>query len=101
MKTRIGVIGLDGSAVDCRTSRDARVGSILKWAHDAGKSTGIVTTTRVTHATPAGCYAHVPDRDMEAFDGRSFTREHLETGCKDIAAQLIEDNSYINVSSLS
>lgn len=26
---------------------------------------GLVTTTRVTHATPAGVYAHTPDRDWE------------------------------------
>jgi len=42
---------------------------------DAAKATGIVTTTRVTHATPAGTYAHVANRDWEgyylnlAFDG--------------------------------
>ena len=32
--------------------------SILKWAQQAGKSVGIVTNTRVTHATPAAAYAH-------------------------------------------
>ena len=31
----------------------------------AGKSVGVVTTTRVTHATPASFYAHVKDRGME------------------------------------
>lgn len=30
------------------------VDSIFKFAQDAGKSTGIVTNTRITHATPAG-----------------------------------------------
>lgn len=32
---------------------------------DAGKSTGLVTTTRITHATPAGFAANVASRDME------------------------------------
>lgn len=32
---------------------------------DAGKKTGLVTTTRMTHATPAGFAANVPDRNME------------------------------------
>ncbi|MCC5925648.1 MAG: alkaline phosphatase [Bacteroidetes bacterium] len=32
---------------------------------DAGKATGLVTTTRITHATPAGFAANVPSRDME------------------------------------
>ncbi len=49
VKTRIGVIGLDGKAVDCKTSSTSRLESLLKWAHYAGKSTGIVTTSRVTH----------------------------------------------------
>ncbi len=30
-----------------------------------GMKTGIVVTCRVTHATPASFYGHVPDRDME------------------------------------
>jgi alkaline phosphatase len=30
-----------------------------------GKATGIVATSRVTHATPAAYIAHVPSRDME------------------------------------
>ncbi|MCC5907375.1 MAG: alkaline phosphatase [Balneolaceae bacterium] len=32
---------------------------------DAGKATGLVTTTRMTHATPAGFSANVPARGME------------------------------------
>ena len=55
----MGVIGLDGTAVDCKSSQNAKLESILKWAHYAGKSTGIVTTTRVTHATPAGAYVKI------------------------------------------
>lgn len=84
-------------AVDCRTSLNSKVDSILKWAHFAGKSTGIVTTTRITHATPSACYAHSFDRDMETFDGKFFKQEHQDQGCKDIAAQLVDDASYINV----
>ena len=50
VKTRIGFIGLDGRATDCPTSKNSQLESILKWAHFAGKSTGIVTTTRVVLA---------------------------------------------------
>lgn len=39
--------------------------TILEWAEDRGLSTGVVTTTRVTHATPAACYAHSSERDWE------------------------------------
>lgn len=38
---------------------------ILEMAEEAGKATGVVTTTRITHATPAGYYAHSADRDWE------------------------------------
>lgn len=51
--------------------------------------TGFVTTTRVTHATPAALYAHSADRRWEC-----ETKMPLEAkmkGCKDIARQLIED----------
>jgi alkaline phosphatase len=39
--------------------------TILELAGDAGLATGLITTTRMTHATPAGWLAHVPHRDME------------------------------------
>lgn len=39
---------------------------LLVLARDSGRRTGLVTTTRVTHATPAGFIANVPDRDLEA-----------------------------------
>ena len=37
----------------------------MAWAQEVGKKTGIVTTTRLTHATPSALYAHVPHRDWE------------------------------------
>ena len=39
--------------------------SIVDIARDQGKSIGIVTTTRVTHATPAAFYAQTPSRAQE------------------------------------
>lgn len=38
---------------------------LLVAARDSGKATGLVTTTRVTHATPAAFIANVPRRTME------------------------------------
>jgi alkaline phosphatase len=38
---------------------------VLIQAQQAGKATGCVTTTRITHATPAGFFANAPRRDME------------------------------------
>ncbi|GIW41156.1 MAG: alkaline phosphatase [Candidatus Binatia bacterium] len=39
--------------------------SIAEIAARHGMATGVVTNTRVTHATPAALYAHVPHRDRE------------------------------------
>ena len=98
VKTNIGSLGLDGNAVDCKTTTvESKLESIVRWAHYAGKSTGIVTTTRVTHATPAAAYAHSYNRDFEAFDNKYFNKTSFDQGCRDIAAQLIDQNSYINV----
>ena len=37
--------------------------TLLEYFNDRGKSTGLVTTTYVTHATPAAFGAHEPDRE--------------------------------------
>nr|XP_014098695.2 membrane-bound alkaline phosphatase-like [Bactrocera oleae] len=64
-----GTIGVSGRVdrTDCLQSPNVtnHVNSIAKWALDAGKSAGVVTTTRITHASPAGVYAHVADRNWE------------------------------------
>ncbi|KRT85850.1 hypothetical protein AMK59_1569, partial [Oryctes borbonicus] len=83
--------GLDSTVdySDCNGSLNpqARVPSILKWAQDAGKSTGFVTTTRVTHATPSALYAHAADRNWEC----ETVMPQDSRVCKDIARQLVED----------
>ena len=33
------------------------VSTVLDWAQEAGMATGLVTTARVSHATPAALYA--------------------------------------------
>jgi alkaline phosphatase len=39
--------------------------TVLEGAKLLGKATGVVVTSRVSHATPAAYYAHVPSRYME------------------------------------
>jgi len=69
VKGRNNRIGLD---------RDGKpVPSIAADLRGAGYAVGLVTTTRVTHATPACFYAHHPDRERE----------------DDIAAQLVESEA--------
>jgi len=45
--------------------RGDRVETAVEAAHRVGKSAGLVTDTRVTHATPAGFAAHQPSRALE------------------------------------
>lgn len=69
----------------CATLTDqSKVVSILTLAERAGMSTGIVTTTRATHATPASAYAHSVDRDWES--DADINKTALDDGskCKDI-----------------
>lgn len=97
VKANEGTVGVSAAAVrgQCNTTQGNEVTSILKWAKDAGKSVGIVTTTRVTHATPSAAYAHCVDRDWYS-DGE-MPAEAVQEGCKDIAMQLIENIPNINV----
>ncbi len=46
-------------------SEEQKTESVLAAATKAGKWTGIVTTSRVTHASPSGCYGHVAYRGWE------------------------------------
>ncbi|KAG8245970.1 hypothetical protein J6590_095579 [Homalodisca vitripennis] len=67
--------------------------SILKWAQDAGKSTGIVSTSRITDASPAATYAHSAYRKWQTdLDIKNDEKVKDPTGVKDIASQLIEDS---------
>ncbi|KAG2463284.1 PPBI phosphatase, partial [Polypterus senegalus] len=59
-----------------------------------GKSVGIVTTTRVQHASPGAAYAHIVNRDW--YSDADMPASELNAGCKDIAFQLI-NNTDINV----
>lgn len=55
---------------------------------------GVVTTTRVQHASPAANYAHVADRDW--YGDAELPASAASQGCKDIAYQLVH-NTDINV----
>lgn len=89
-KTRAGVISVNRHSRrnDCQSSQGKSLQTFLEHAEQAGRATGIVTTTRITHATPAATYAHSPERRWEG--DRGMPPEALQAGCKDIASQLID-----------
>ncbi|NXD57947.1 PPBT protein, partial [Corvus moneduloides] len=97
VKANEGTLGVSAGVTRdrCNTTKGQEVTSILRWAKDAGKAVGIVTTTRVTHATPSAAYAHSANRDWYS-DGE-MPPDALEGGCKDIARQLVENIPDIEV----
>jgi alkaline phosphatase len=90
VKTRNGVIGIDQTVVedDCAGSRGREVMTFFEQAEAAGLRTGIVSTARITHATPAATYAHVANRDWE--NDSDLSSAARRAGCVDIARQLVE-----------
>ncbi len=67
-KTHNGVVSQASDAV--RGSKDGQtLKTILEYAEERGLSTGIVTNSAATDATPAACYAHSNERDEW---GRTF-----------------------------
>uniref|UniRef100_A0A8D9BH38 Alkaline phosphatase n=1 Tax=Cacopsylla melanoneura TaxID=428564 RepID=A0A8D9BH38_9HEMI len=92
VKANYGTMGVSGLVTrnDCEAMRNEsnHVDSIADWAQSCGKSTGLVTTTRVTHATPAALYAHTANRDWES-DKHVLKAKLDPRECEDIASQLI------------
>jgi len=88
-KTNAGLIGLGSETTrrNCASATGHHLPSLLELSESAGKSTGFVTTTRVTHATPAATYAHAAERDWE--NDRDLSEEARQNGCSDIASQLV------------
>ncbi len=89
VKSDAGVIGVSEEIErgDCSTVAGHELVTALELAEIAGKSTGIVTTARITHATPAATYAKSADRDWE--DNSDMPQEAIAGGCEDIASQLV------------
>lgn len=93
VKTDEGILSVNQQVVrgDYRTVFGNETKTFLETAEDAGKSTGIVTTARLTHATPGACYAHTADRDWESDrDIADRSKDAANARFPDIARQLIE-----------
>ncbi len=89
-KTKAGFISVSQAADRGRYEGVAEnsLPTLLEQAEARGLSTGIVTTARLTHATPACCYAHSPERGWET--DAELPQAARDAGFADIARQLIE-----------
>ncbi|MEM7328559.1 MAG: alkaline phosphatase [Pseudomonadota bacterium] len=89
VKTRSGVLGVTYEVPRGNCASQAGNGSdtLFELAERRGMATGILSTARLTHATPASTYAESANRNWE--DDTSFGSDGAG-GCQDIAAQLID-----------
>ena len=67
---------------------------ILTRARDAGFATGLVTTTRITHATPAAMACNAPSRDQEDLIATQLLERRVDVllggGAKHFQKQLLD-----------
>ena len=86
VKTLSRTLGLRSGIAfgNCASAEGQGTDSIFEIAEAAGLSTGIVSTARITHATPAAAYAESASRNWED------DTEVGDSGCTDIARQLVE-----------
>ncbi len=97
VKTKAAVISVsqDVTRGDCSTLLGNKLTTLLEHAEHIGMSTGIVSTARITHATPAATYAHLPERNFE--DDADIKKLSNSEGCIDIASQMLNlKNRYGN-----
>lgn len=87
-RTRVGVLSV-GPAVprgDCEAMAGQTLATLLQEAEQRGWRTGLVTTTDITHATPAATYAHAADRKWQS---DAEMPPEMRGGCVDIASQFV------------
>ncbi|KQZ66167.1 MULTISPECIES: alkaline phosphatase [unclassified Lysobacter] len=90
VKTRAGVLSIGQQAArgSCAGALAAPILSLWELAAGSGLATGVVTTTRVTHATPGATFSHSADRNWE--NDADLPEDAKAAGCQDIARQMIE-----------
>jgi alkaline phosphatase len=89
VKTRSGVLGVTHEVPrgNCAAQAGHGTDTLFEFAERRGMATGILSTARLTHATPAATYAESANRNWE--NDTSFGSEGSQ-GCKDIASQLVD-----------
>ena len=90
VKSKAGVISVGENVIrgNCASVAGNELVSALSLAEMAGKKTGIISTARITHATPAATYAVSPERDWES--DSNIPAAEQAAGCRDIAQQLVD-----------
>jgi len=90
VKTDIGVINyFANQPPEACKKPETLPKSFAELAKAQGLAVGVVTTTRITHATPAAVYGHAYSRNWEGAD-RAYPAAARASGCPDLASQLVD-----------
>lgn len=93
VKTNDGELSVNQSVVRGETDNAIiqanKLETLLQKAEKHGLATGIISTARITHATPAATFAHISNRDWE--HNGQLPAAAVASGLKDIAAQLVDN----------
>ena len=89
VKSYNGTLGVTQAATrsDCATAKGHGTTSLWELAEAQGMATGVISTARLTHATPAAIYAETTERDWE--NDTLVSAAGKAKGCIDIASQFI------------
>lgn len=92
VKTKMGFLSIDQTAHrgNCASSKNGSLMTAIELSELASLSTGVVTTTSITHATPGATFAHVPERVWE--NDTDLSDVSKAEGCRDIAQQFVDFN---------
>ena len=96
-KTKMGTLGYSKEVIrgDITSTKEAggdavKHTTMLEIFEKMGRSTGVISTAEITHATPAACYAKSIDRGYKSDIYLAYNTAAINAGAKDIARQLIE-----------
>ena len=69
--------------------------NLTERAHKKGLSVGVISTARITHATPAAMYGHAVDRGWEA--EKEVDERAVKAKCKGLSSQLLNNSPDITL----
>lgn len=89
IKSYNGTLGVTQAAnlKDCTSAKTSGTTSLWEMAEAAGMASGVISTARLTHATPAATYVETVERDWES--DADISAEGKAAGCLDVATQFV------------
>ena len=98
-KTNIGSVNVPASLIDTKSPKTcdqaALPPTLAKLAASNGKSVGLISTARITHATPAAVYGHAASRGWESND--DLPEDISAGGCESLSEQLVDVATPVNL----